>query len=361
MQIEHRIGQLLIIGLPGTQVDPATRELLQMIQPGGVLLEKQNIESAEQVVELTSAVRSLSQVPPLIAIDQEGGRVDRLKNILAPMPSADVLSAHGDAGTASQMGELTADALRTLGFNINFAPVLDIPEDPAAENGISGRYLGSASGEVIGMASAYLEGLQRGGVIGVGKHFPGLGATTVDSHNELPQVTLSRDDLRRRDLLPYIEMFTKINSRLVAVMISHAHYTAYDSTSALPGSISKNIVNGLLRDDLGFKGLSITDDLGMGAITSSFRPGDAAVMAIEAGNDMALVCGTPELATEAWQAMVAAANQGRITKTHINRAFDHIARIKSMVSPPHPLHETTIERLRDQIAELQQILQDNRQ
>jgi beta-N-acetylhexosaminidase len=360
MQIEHRIGQLLIIGLPGTQVDQATRELLQTIQPGGVLLEKQNIESAEQLVELTSSVRSLSQVPPLIAIDQEGGRVDRLKNILAPLPSADMLCARGDAGTASQMGELTADALRSLGFNINFAPVLDIPEDPAAENGIQGRYLGHTPGEVIGLASAYLEGLQRNGVMGVGKHFPGLGGTTVDSHQTLPQVTLSRDEMKRRDLLPYIEMFTKINSRLVAVMVAHAHYTVYDAT-ALPGSISKNIVNGLLRDELGFKGLSITDDLCMGAITSTHPLGEAAVMAIEAGNDMALVCGTPEQATEAWQTMVDAAKKGRITKTHINRSFDHIARIKSMVSPPHPLHETTIERLRDQIAELNQALQDSRQ
>lgn len=361
MQIEHRIGQLLIIGLPGTQADQATRELLQTIQPGGVLLEKANIESAEQLVELTSGVRSLLRVPPLIAIDQEGGRVDRLKNILAPMPSAEFLCAHGNAGTASQMGELTADALRSFGFNINFAPVLDIPEDPAAENGIRGRYLGKTSGEVIGLASAYLEGLQRGGVIGVGKHFPGLGMTSVDSHQELPQVTLSREELRKRDLLPYIEMFTKINSRLVAVMVAHAHYTAYDGASALPGSISKNIVNGLLRDELGFKGLAITDDLGMGAITSSRSIGEAAVMAIEAGNDMVLVCGTPEEATEAWQTMVAAANQGRITKTHINRSFDHIARIKSMVSPPHPLHETTIERLRDQIAELNQTFAASRQ
>jgi beta-N-acetylhexosaminidase len=361
MQIEHRIGQLLIIGLPGPQVDASVRELLQTIQPGGVLLEKQNIESAEQLVELTSTVRSLSQVPPLIAIDEEGGRVDRLKDILAPLPSADILCAHGDAGLASQMGELTADALRSLGFNVNFAPVVDIPEDPAAENGLAGRYLGKSSGEVIGFASAYLEGLQRGGVIGVGKHFPGLGTTSVDSHASMPQVTLSREELRKRDLLPYIEMFTKINSRLVAVMVAHAHYTAYDSASPLPGSISKNIVNGLLRDELGFKGLSITDDLCMGAITSSHSLGEAAVMAIDAGNDMAMVCGTPEQATEAWQAMVEAANKGRITKTHINRSFDHIARIKSMVSPPHPLHETTIERLRDQIAELHQALESSRQ
>jgi beta-N-acetylhexosaminidase len=352
MQIEHKIGQLLFIGLPTTHVDNMTRELLDQIQPGGVLLEKANIESAKQVVQLTTEIRSLLKVPPLIAVDQEGGQVDRLKDIFSPMPSADLLRGHGDAATASTLGEITAEALRVLGFNMNFAPVLDIDMDDSADNGLKGRYLGGAPGHVIALAGTYLEGLQRGGVIGVGKHFPGLGATTVDSHTALPQVTLSRDELRERDLLPYLEMFSKINSRLVSVMIAHAHYTAYDGASSLPASISKNIVNGLLRDELNFKGLAITDDLCMGAITTTRSPGEAAVMAIDAGIDMALVCGTPEQSLETWQTMVEAANSGRITKTHISRAFDHIARIKAMISPPHIFHEETILRLRDALAEL---------
>lgn len=341
------------------QVDAATRELLQTIQPGGVLLDKANIESVEQLVELTSTIRALSQVPPLIAIDQEGGRVDRLKNILAPMPSAEMIASLGEAAVATRLGEITADALRAFGFNINFAPVLDVPIDMEAENGLRGRYFGKSSGEVIGLAGAYLEGLHRNGVIGVGKHFPGLGTTTVDSHAVMPQVALSRDELKKRELLPYIEMFSKINSRLVAVMVDHANYTAYDSQPPLPASLSKNIVNGLLRDELNFKGLSITDDLGMGAITANYNVGEAAVMAIDAGNDMVLVCDSVERAVEAWQKMVDAASMGRITKTHINRAFDHIARVKSRVSPPHPLHEGDIDRLRDQIAELNQSLENS--
>jgi beta-N-acetylhexosaminidase len=361
MQIEHKIGQLLIIGLPGTQIDSATRELLEQIQPGGVLLEKANIESAQQVVELTSQIRSLVKVPPLVAIDQEGGRVDRLREIFSPMPSADMFRSSGDAASSSRMGEIIAEALRLLGFNINFAPVLDIARDDAAENGLKGRYLGGAAGHVIALAGTYLEGLQSGGVIGVGKHFPGLGATSVDSHTGLPQVHLSREELKMNDLSPYMELFSKINSRLVAVMISHAHYTAFDGASALPASLSKNVVNGLLRDELGFKGLVITDDLEMGAITATRSSSEAAVMAIEAGVDMALTCGSPEQATEVWQAMVEAANKGRISRAHISRAFDHIARVKAMVSPPHTFHEETILRLRDAIAELNQSLQSNRQ
>jgi beta-N-acetylhexosaminidase len=361
MHIEHKIGQLLIVGLPTTHIDQATRERLEEIQPGGVLLEKANIESAEQVLELTSQIRSILKVPPLIAIDQEGGRVDRLKDIFTAMPSADLFRSSGDAASSSRMGEIVAEALRLLGFNINFAPVLDIDSDEAADNGLQGRYLGGAPGHVIALAGTYLEGLQRGGIIGVGKHFPGLGATTLDSHKSLPQVSLSRDELKERELLPYLELFSKINSRLVAVMISHAHYTAFDGNAVTPASLSKNVVNGLLRDELGFKGLVVTDDLSMGAITESRSIGEAAVMAIEAGVDMALLCCPLEQSTEVWQTMVEAANKGRITRAHISRAFDHIARIKSMVSPPHTFHQESVLRLRDAIEELNQTLQSKRQ
>ncbi|HWP45093.1 MAG TPA: glycoside hydrolase family 3 N-terminal domain-containing protein, partial [Blastocatellia bacterium] len=342
------------------QIDPATREMLEAIQPGGVLLMGRNIESAQQVAELNSTIRAMVQVPPLIAVDQEGGRVDRLKHIYSPMPSADLLRASGDASIADRFGEITAEALRLLGFNINFAPVLDIALNDSADNGLNGRYLGSSPAKVIRLAGAYLEGLQRGGIIGVGKHFPGLGATTEDSHAKLPVVEGSRDEIMKRDLPPYMELFSKINARLNALIISHAHYPAFDGPAALPASLSKNIVNGLLRDELGFKGLAVTDDLEMGAITSSRDLSEAAVLAIEAGNDMAMVTGSPDHAMAAWEAMVRAAEEGRITRAHISRAFDHIARIKSMVSPPHAHSEMAVLRLRERIAELNLVLQHSK-
>src|SRR5215210_5872754 len=211
MKLEHKIGQLLLIGLPGTRVEPEMRELLTTIQPGGVLLNGQNIESAQQVSELTSTIRSLLEVPPIIAVDQEGGRVDRLKTVYSPMPSADLLRASGDASIAARLGEITAEALRTVGFNINFAPVLDIGFDDSADNGLKGRYLGRTDAKVVRLAGAYLEGLQRGGVVGVGKHFPGLGAATIDSHEELPTINRSRDEIVKNELAPYAEMFSKIN------------------------------------------------------------------------------------------------------------------------------------------------------
>jgi beta-N-acetylhexosaminidase len=357
MQLEHRIGQLMIIGVPGALIDSATREFLQMIQPGGVLLTERNIETAHQVSELTSSLRSSVAVPPIIAIDQEGGRVDRLREIFSPFPSPDLLRAANDAVIAARQGEITAEALRALGFNVNLAPVLDIAVDDAADNGLKGRYLGDSVAEVVRLAGAYIEGLQHGGVTGVGKHFPGLGASVIDSHSDLPRVEGSRDDIMKRDIAPYTELFSKINARLSAVMVAHAHYPALDGPSPLPASLSKNIVTGLLREELGFKGLVITDDLDMGAITSARPVAEAAIEAIEAGHDMVMVTGSTESVIAAWQAMTGAARDGQITKGHIRRAFDHIARIKSMLSPPHALSDGAISRLRERVAELSIVLQ----
>jgi beta-N-acetylhexosaminidase len=362
MNLEHRIGQLLIIGLPGPQLDLMTRSLLQTIQPGGILLNTHNIESAQQVAELTSTIRSLIDVPPIIAVDQEGGRVDRLKHIFTPMPSADLLRASGEASVAGRMGEIAAEALRTLGFNVNFAPVLDIASDDAANNGLKGRYLGSNLAEVVRLGGAYLEGLQHGGIVGVGKHFPGLGAAVIDSHSDLPTIDRSREEILKNDIAPYTELFSKINARLNAVIIAHGHYPALDGPAPLPSSLSKNVVTGLLREELGFKGLTITDDLEMGAITATRDLSEAAVMAIEAGIDMVMIATShsPDRATAAWEAMVNAAREGRITKTHISRSFDHLARIKSMLSPPHPYSDQAVSRMRERIGEINLTLQHSK-
>src|SRR5262249_44897951 len=362
MKLEHRIGQLMIIGVPGPQLDLMTRGVLESIQPGGVLLNANNIESPNQVAELISSIRSVLHVPPIVAVDQEGGRVDRLKSIFTPMPSADLVRASGDASLASKLGEVTAEAMRVLGFNVNFAPVLDISADDAAENGLKGRYLGSNVAEVVRLAGAYLEGLQRGGVIGVGKHFPGLGSSSIDSHSNLPVVNSSRDEIIKTDTAPYTELFSKINARLNAIMVAHCHYPAFDGPAPLPSSLSKNILTNLLREELAFKGLALTDDLEMSAITASRELSEAAISAFDAGTDMVLIAGTEslELAAATWEAMVAAANSGRITRQHVRRSFDHIARIKSMLSPPLPQSEMAVGRLRERIGELNLLLQHSK-
>jgi len=151
-----------------------------------------------------------------------------------------------------------------------------------------------------------------------------------------------------------------LNARLNAIIIGHAHYPAFNGPAALPASLSKNIVNTLLRDELSFRGLSITDDIEMGAVISTRDVTEAAVMAVEAGNDMVMALGSPERTVAAWQAMVQAARDGRITKAHISRAFDHIARVKSMVSPPQNQSDLTVSRLRERIAEINLQLQHSK-
>lgn len=184
----------------------------------------------------------------------------------------------------------------------------------------------------------------------------------VDSHSQLPTIERSRDEILRHEVAPYSELFSKINARLNALIVAHAHYPAFDGPSPLPSSLSKNIVTGLLREELGFKGLTMTDDMEMGAITETRDLSEGAVMAIEAGIDIVMIAdsSSSERATTAWEAMVKAARDGRITKTHIGRAFDHIARIKSMLSPPQAYSEQAVTRLRERIGELNLTLQHSK-
>jgi len=261
---------------------------------------------------------------------------------------------------AARLGEITAECLRTLGFNLNLAPVLDLALDDSIDNGLKGRYLGNLAAEVARLSGAYLEGLQRGGVVGAGKHFPGLGGATINPHFALPTIDRSREQILNQDLLPYSELFSKINARLNAVVIGHGHYPAYDGPAELPATLSKNIVTGLLREELDFKGLTITDDMGMGAVSTARDLREAAVVGLEAGNDMVMVVAGPEQVHEAWESMCQAARDGRIGRQRISKSFDNIARVKSSISPPHALTELSASRLKEKIAELNLALQQPR-
>src|ERR671939_131321 len=188
--IKRRAGRLLFIGLPGTRLDSRTRALLSEVQPGGVVLFGRNVESAEQVALLTAQIRDAVDHPVLIGVDQEGGLVDRFREICEPMPFAKAVREAGSSELAQKFGELSARVLRLLGFNINFAPVLDLSGDNQ-ENGLRGRTFGRSPAEVSRLAGAYLDGLQTGRIIGCGKHFPGLGGADIDSHRRLSAVQSS--------------------------------------------------------------------------------------------------------------------------------------------------------------------------
>lgn len=335
--IEHKLGQMLFIGIPGPSIDEETRSLLQTVQPGGIILFARNIEEPKQVSELTIEIRRLLKVPPLISIDQEGGTVDRLKKICPPMASVQKLRAVDDARLASEHGSITAELLRLLGLNMNFAPVLDLSIHEDAENALRHRCFGSRTPKIIRLAGAYLEGLQNGSVIGCGKHFPGLGDSVVDSHKELPVVDRSEEQLMAEDIRVYVDLSAKLNSQLQVVMVAHAFYKAFEGANVrtrVPASLSPRIVTDLLRGRLDFHGMAISDDLEMGAITATMSVGEAAVASVEAGEDMMLICNTPAKVREAAEALARAAYDGRITPRRIETSINRIARIKSMACSP---------------------------
>jgi beta-N-acetylhexosaminidase len=360
LSLEQQIGQFLFIGLPGTEVDQETRDLVSEVQPGGVIIFGRNVAGPEQLRTLLDGVRELVATPLLIGIDQEGGLVDRLRRIFTPMPAARTIRQHGDLAAARALGRITGETLRMLGFNINFAPVMSIMTDDRdlLSNGLYSRSFGRSPGEVLGYTTVYLRGLQGAGLLGCLKHFPGIGAGEVDSHEEMPVVQLSHDDLIAQDLAPYIELFQRRDDRIRCVMVSHGGFPNIDireeTTGGLlePASLNYNIVTKLLREELGYKHLVITDDLEMGAIIRHFDIGDAAVKAALAGEDMLLICATPERIRRGHEALVEAARNGRLSPERIGESLHRIARTKAIVEGPVPLDLDRFKALSDEVARL---------
>ena len=352
MTSTERMGQFLFVGIPGPTVDAETRSLLEEVQPGGIVLFARNIESPRQVAELTAAIRTYLKIPPLVSVDEEGGPVSRLKKIGIHLPAPSDVRATDDTALAGRHGAATAEVLRLLGFNMNFAPMLDLEVYPDADNALRGRYFGATTAEIMRFAGAYLEGLQQGGIVACGKHFPGLGDSTVDSHHTLPTVERSGEMLRTHDLLPYVELTSRLNSRLSVIMVAHAYYTAFDGRERVPASLSHNVVTTLLREELEFTGLAISDDMEMGAITEQGDYAEACVRAVEAGEDMLLVCQTVDRVREAHEALVRAAEAGRISPERRKRVLDRIARVKSVLSMPAPYNDGTFARLQERVTSL---------
>jgi beta-N-acetylhexosaminidase len=364
LPLEQQIGQFFFIGLPGTELDDATRDLISEVQPGGVIIFGRNVATPEQLRSLLDGVRELLPAPPLMGIDQEGGLVDRLRKIFTPMPSARTIRQHGDLAAARALGRITGEVLRMLGFNINFAPVMSIMTDDRdlLSNGLYSRSFGRSPGEVLGYTTVYMRGLQRAGCMGCLKHFPGIGAGEVDSHEQMPVVQLSHDDLIAQDLAPYIELFQRRDDRVRCVMVSHGGFPNIDIKQKMtggllvPASLNYNIVTTLLREELGYRHLVITDDLEMGAIARHCEIEAAAVRAFLAGEDMLLICARPEAIRRGYQALLAAAREGQLPQERIYESLKHIAATKAIVEPPLPLDRARFDALSQNVAELNEKL-----
>jgi beta-N-acetylhexosaminidase len=329
LSTEEKIGQMFFIGLPGAELDATTGDLLRSIQPGGICLFARNIRSLEAVHDLLDQIRTALPVEPFLSIDQEGGLVDRLRRVLGPMPAAGKIKTVEDA---RELGSIVAEALSRLGFNMDFAPVVDVatPDRQGFQNGLTSRTFGNSKEEVVELASAFIDELRSREILNCLKHFPGIGASRVDSHEELPEVNISNEELKDVDLFPYRSMLSTAD----AVMIAHAAYPNSDlqetdsSGKLVPASLSRSFVDGLLRDELDYQGLVITDDLEMGAIIKNFGVGDACVRAIEAGNDMLAICNEPSMIECGYMAVTDAVYSGRLSAERIDTSWHRIAALK---------------------------------
>lgn len=275
----------LIVGIAGLSLTKDELDVFRVIRPAGYILFSRNIESAEQVRDLTNSLCSLHQSPPLIGIDQEGGRVVRTKALGIELPSAGTIARRSIPQEIVQQAVLTARVLLQLGINMNFAPVLDIGRQDLVGNALSDRCWGITVAEIVSHTRIYADALLREGILTCGKHFPGLGRADVDAHYQLPVVNASLEELLEQDIIPFTALYEK---SLSSIMCAHVRFPLLDANYS--SSLSKIIITDLLRNQLGYEGLVITDDLDMGAITAQYELSTAVVMALEAGNDLAMVC-----------------------------------------------------------------------
>jgi len=363
LSLEQQVGQFFFIGLPGTELDAEARALIEEVQPGGIIIFGRNVASAQQLRSLLDGVREM--LPnPLIGVDQEGGLVDRLRKIFTPMPAARTIREHGDLAAARALGRITGEALRILGFNMTFAPVMSIMTDERdlLSNGLYSRSFGRSPGEVLGYTTVYLRGLQETGIVGCLKHFPGIGAGEVDSHEQMPLVSLTHDDLMAQDLAPYIELFQRKDDRVRCVMVSHGGFPNIDITKGLtggllePASLSHNIVTNLLRNELGYQHLVVTDDLEMGAIAKHCEIEAASVRAFLAGEDMMLICAHPEIIRRGYHSLLEVARAGKLPEDRVTGSLGRIAAMKSIIEPPATFYIDKFKALSDETAKLNETL-----
>ncbi len=310
------VGQLLIVGFDGTQMLPRLRSLLTRLQPAGVILFRRNIENAEETWKLLRECRKCVSNPLFTCVDLEGGTVDRFRDLLGPAPSAAEVFATGDQKLFRRHGQILGENSRTLGFNVDFAPVLDLAF-PASRDVMTSRVVSPNPKETASYARAFLAGLRSANVLGCGKHFPGLGEGQLDSHKALPVIDKSWKKLWAEDLLPY----RTLRRTLPMVMIAHAAYpqVTLDKT---PASISRRWTSEILRKRVGFRGLGISDDLEMGGVLAAASIGEAAVQSIHAGADLCLVCHHEDRVKEVYEYLTEAAGRDR----HFARQVEAAAR-----------------------------------
>src|SRR5947209_8931309 len=328
------LGQLILTGVPGYDLDSETAALFRRIQPGGFILFGRNIQSATQLRKLVDDLRDLSEIEPVITIDQEGGRVSRLRLIGNEPPNAQQLRDKGDVDLIRRHGNIPGRLLRLFGFNLDLCPVLDISFKDDAENSLRGRCYGKTVEQVVGNAGAFNEAMRGQGIASCGKHFPGYSAATSDAHYQLPRIDRTREELDQNELAVFREFVNDVDS----MMICHGWYPCFESEKT-PATLSSRIITDLLRNELVFNGLIMTDDLDMGAILTGYRLEDTIRLVVAAGNDLAMICHRiPEL--ENVHRIL-----GTLPRKQIDRALKSVVRFKKNLTPPDEFSEAAFRKL----------------
>jgi beta-N-acetylhexosaminidase len=297
LDLRQRVGQLLIMGFDGTAMSAHLRSMLGTLNPGGVILFKRNIAEAAQTHALLRELQKTVATPMFRCVDMEGGTVDRFRNVIAPIPSVAAVAEAGSLQLFRKQGRLIGQQLRALGFNTDFAPCVDLQSEVSL--GVLGsRTVSAKPGETVRYAREFLGGLGDAGTLGCGKHFPGLGSATLDSHHALPSIDKSWKRLWSEDLVPYREMRREFR----LVMVAHVSYPKITGDTT-PASLSKQWISEILRKKIGYRGLVVSDDLDMGGVLNSASIEEAAVETLRAGSDLFLVCQKEEHVWRAYEAV----------------------------------------------------------
>jgi beta-N-acetylhexosaminidase len=315
-------GQLLTFGFDGGEVSSSLRSTLKTLKPGGIILFARNIESPRQTHALLKAAQKEAEIPLFRCVDMEGGTVDRLKNVIGPAPSVQEVVQAGHKAFFREHGKLIGSEVRALGFNVDFAPVLDLRLEGSLEV-LGSRTVSPDAKATVGYAKEFLRGLKDAEIAGCGKHFPGLGEGTLDSHEALPVVHKSWKALWNEDLLPY-RMLAK---QLPFVMVAHCAFPEVTG-EAVPASISKKWIGDVLRKKIGYAGLVVSDDLEMGGVLKVASIEEAAVGTVQAGADMYLVCHNEELVHRAYEAILKEAERSSRFRAKVETAALRILKAK---------------------------------
>jgi beta-N-acetylhexosaminidase len=316
--------QLLIIGFDGTEISPRLASLLTKIQPAGLILFARNITGAAQTHTLLREAQKCVATPLFTCVDLEGGTVDRFRNVLGSTPSPAEVFATRSRALFRKHGRVIGENCRALGFNVDFAPVLDLAYE-ASRSVMSSRAVSDDPKQVVIYAREFLRGLGDAGVLGCGKHFPGLGEATLDTHHELPSIDKPLRKLWAQDLVPYRSL--SLRRELPMIMISHAAYPEVTGEQ-IPASLSKKWMADILRKKIGYQGLIVSDDMEMGAVLDFAPIEQTVVQHIRAGGDMVLVCHKEEMVVRAHEALIHEAERDRRFSRRVQESAGRVLAFK---------------------------------